>query len=199
MSSRQLRICFSVWGALILLSGCRDRSQHIELGKDAPQGSRVEGDSAVWRSQHFPVEFSWRPPWRYMKTTDAIDSPERLRAPFREPETEAFLVAEITPDVSTEQLRDATYFSAVKEQQLQVTGMELIDEGQTKLFGMDFYRLRFSNEGEKGPRAIHAFIRRDGKTSITLQTIFPVANREAAKVDLPEQFELLEIKVDSPN
>jgi hypothetical protein len=177
-------------------ASCNDRPQRLALGEGAPKGARIEGDSFFWKSEFFPAKFSWEPPWRYMKTTDAIDSPKRLRAPFRDPESASFLVAEITLDVPDEQLSESEYLSAVKKQQLQAKGMEFIDQGPAKLFGIDFHRLRFSNDGERGPRAVHAFLRRDGKTSVVMQAIFPVSKREDAKVELPDQFNLLNINVE---
>jgi hypothetical protein len=196
MPQLQLRICIAVVVTSISLVGCGSRTQRIDLSKGAPQRARVNNGSVIWKSEHFPVEFTWKPPWRYMKTTDAVDSHERLRAPFRDPESMSFLVAEITPDVSTEQLSDSAYLSAVKEQQLGAAGMEFIDEGPCKVFDIDYHRLRFSTDGEKGPQAVHAFVRRDGKTSLILQAIFPVSKREDAKAELPNQFELLNIKAE---
>ena len=149
---------------LLLIGGC----------SRAPHES-----SNTWSSQHFDVTAKLLPGWKksYLRVPgDTFDKPHELLVAFSNDLESCGYIIKIAHDVPLSKISNEKYLQTLKELS-QSSGYEFVDESKVQLHGQTFDRLRFVATGAKGliSSAIHSF--RDGKHSVYIHWIHPIANR----------------------
>jgi hypothetical protein len=167
---------------LLLLALCGNAAAQ------APQSS------SQFKSKFHPFQATWTPPWVRLEAKDSADKEKDLLQSFVNKEGRMSYVVRITPDVPQKRISDANYRAAVKKQQLAASkSARLIDEGNVKMHGLEFYRLRIALDGPKEQMCVYVYNRRDGRRNTTIQLAFPF-DESLVKTDrLPDAFSALNV------